>query len=467
MNPSSSSQLPANLGFQCPVTDLDGKTRPSASEVESSSDLSADEDSHEFVDTERGAEELETEEETRLPDPLQTSISGDNVLDSDRSSWTDLDFSVLVVLLSPAGSWLFGHDHLKNLFVVLLLIFYLHQLIEVPWKLYLASRPRRSARGTPSAPEREHRYIKLAKSELRSHEMTYLALTISSPFLGAFLLRKVVTTISGEESMHWFSTSLFVLATGVRPWSHLISRLRQRTRDLHDAVHYPSPETQLIAESQLKAVLGRVESLEKELRSVKRVMAVDRHVSEAHEEMFGAIEDVERIIKRQERKAESTKSQTEARMAQMEAIIARLESEKKRQIEAEPGALVRQLVTDLLEIPHAVWATIALYNAHPNLIREGRQANGLDHHSHNNQVKRTGSRLETIPEYADEKNVVFITANGPKLARRRKNSRYQTDEAKARSASPIDYVVETVLLPYRFSVRLLVAFIPPLRNILS
>lgn len=45
-------------------------------------------------------------------------------------SWSDLDLSLVVALVSPIGNWLTGSDHIKNLFLILLLIFYLHQLVE-------------------------------------------------------------------------------------------------------------------------------------------------------------------------------------------------------------------------------------------------------------------------------------------------------------------------------------------------
>jgi hypothetical protein len=45
------------------------------------------------------------------------------------SSWADVDPSVLLALSAPVGSWLTGGDHVKTLFLVLLLIVYLHQLI--------------------------------------------------------------------------------------------------------------------------------------------------------------------------------------------------------------------------------------------------------------------------------------------------------------------------------------------------
>lgn len=45
-------------------------------------------------------------------------------------SWADLDVSMIIALLSPVGNWLTGSDHVKNLLLLLLLVFYLHQLIE-------------------------------------------------------------------------------------------------------------------------------------------------------------------------------------------------------------------------------------------------------------------------------------------------------------------------------------------------
>lgn len=45
-------------------------------------------------------------------------------------SWADLDLSIIVACVSPIGNWLTGGDHIKNLLLIILLIFYLHQLIE-------------------------------------------------------------------------------------------------------------------------------------------------------------------------------------------------------------------------------------------------------------------------------------------------------------------------------------------------
>ena len=108
--------------------------------------------------------------------------------------------------MSPSSrAWygfnLTGGDHIKNLLIVLL-IFYLHQIIEstslssplllptltdshtpykVPWDLYQKSRPRRRSPSLPppppSADSPETTYRTYATSELRSFELSLLFLT--------------------------------------------------------------------------------------------------------------------------------------------------------------------------------------------------------------------------------------------------------------------------------------------------
>lgn len=88
--------------------------------------------------------------------------------------------------------------------------------------------------------------------ELRSLEIFYLSLTILSPFFGATLLRYVAIAISGDpKTLSWFSTSLFVLATGVRPWTHLAERLKDRSRALNEILDNSLPdESEAISEEE-------------------------------------------------------------------------------------------------------------------------------------------------------------------------------------------------------------------------
>jgi uncharacterized protein (UPF0335 family) len=189
--------------------------------------------------------------------------------------------------------------------------------------------------------------MRLAAAELQRHEFAYLLISIVTPFVGAALLRSVLGLVNGVDSISWFSTTLFVLAAGVRPWGHLISRLRERTISLHDTIHYPSPDTQFIAASRLQAVVDRVGSLEQELSTMKRAMAVRAYVEEMHNDLSSALQDTERAMRKQERKSESVRISYDTRFAALEKAVSRIErarGEKARIL--VPNSSATSSVTD-------------------------------------------------------------------------------------------------------------------------
>lgn len=71
-----------------------------------------------------------------VPRPPSRPRSSSVAKEKQSRTWADLEWSMVVALVSPVGNWLTGSDHVKNLFLLLLLIFYLHQLIEGQSGLY-------------------------------------------------------------------------------------------------------------------------------------------------------------------------------------------------------------------------------------------------------------------------------------------------------------------------------------------
>ncbi|KAH9173086.1 hypothetical protein EDB89DRAFT_2069065 [Lactarius sanguifluus] len=180
---------------------------------------------------------------------------------------TDLDLSVIISLIAPLVDWLTGSDYLGNLFLVLILIVYLHQLIQGTLHPCFGDNYIPNALKNLQGDEEAVTKIqtKRAATELQRQEFAYLFLSMITPFAGVALLRSVLGSINGVDSISWFSTTLFVLAAGVRPWGQFTSRLREHTSSLHDSIHYPSPDSQFIIDSRLQVVLNRVNSLEQEL----------------------------------------------------------------------------------------------------------------------------------------------------------------------------------------------------------
>ncbi|KAJ2916387.1 hypothetical protein MD484_g4061, partial [Candolleomyces efflorescens] len=217
-------------------------------------------------------------------------------------SWYEFDLAVVVALVSPVGNWLTGGDHIKNLLLVVLLIFYLHQIIE-----------------NPSAPV-EERYTHLATSELRQLELFFLLCTLLSPLLGALLLRYATAAVLGPESTSWFSTGLFVLATGMRPWAHLVDRLNERTMELHDFIHYPetfSPrqgQGQDITDHDQELLNNQVEDLERRYTKLEKQLAkLKASISHSKEEVYDYVDDLvenmEGTLREQESRSEKVQGQ--------------------------------------------------------------------------------------------------------------------------------------------------------------
>ena len=340
----------------------------------------------------------------------------------------------------------------------------------VPWQLYHASRGRRPVPGLPT-PRASEKYIsELASAELWRHEISYLFLAALAPFLGVFFLRTVILTITGEDAAPWFSTTVFVLASSLRPWSHIVSRLRHRVRDLHEAIHYPSPESQLIADSRIRGVLSHVEELERELERVKRTMVLGHAVKEAHDEIFDALEDVERSVKKQDRRVEMNRTLTETRLAEVEAIINRLETEGKTV--DQPGFVLRRLLADFTWLPHYLWDVLPFihqFKPIPSVTADkGKGSTATPNFHTYTPPSRRQPRLETIPENGDP-NAVFIPSNNGNpqrtALRRRRPIRYP--ESPKESDSPLTLFSQTVLLPYYLSLRLLAVVFPPIKTAIS
>ncbi|KAI0694923.1 hypothetical protein C8T65DRAFT_666270 [Cerioporus squamosus] len=429
------------------------------------------------------------------------------------SSWADLDLSIIVALVSPIGNWLTGGDHIKNVFLIILLIFYLHQIVEIPWQLYLGARPRKSARRVPSHHADEDEKIAyltaVAQSELHRSEILYLGLAIVSPFIGAFFLSHVLSALGDGAALSWFSTTLFVLATGIRPWSHLINRLQERTQELHTALHYPD-EDSLVSrheenERTLHAALKRIKALERELNRLQDHVKRVEQLREACDDLSDFLGDVERTVKRNERKADAARAAQSVRLTTVEQALVELDVRRKRDIAAFEAAGIRlpdrdtlfkqarsvvaSVFDKVLSIPRAI-IMLGLEDPHPQSERDefrlhsrsnghgGGHANGNgtslhphirspDREKHLTHVVPT---LATIPEAADsDSEETFVDRDGPtspSLKSRSSSGSRRARKSPGLGQRTFDVAQSVVLWPYRFSVRVLVAVFPPAESVL-
>ncbi|KAH0834104.1 hypothetical protein J3R83DRAFT_11392 [Lanmaoa asiatica] len=373
-----------------PITTRDGRSSPSeqyeASEVDSAAEGSDSPVASgsalpplSTMPTAQFSGELKVPAETDLPDVVN------------ERAWYEFDLSVVLALLSPIANWLTGSDYVKNILLILLLVFYLHQIIEVPWSLYLASRPRRALHTLPQDyTSTADKYHRAALSELHILEIFYLTLSVLSPFLGATLLRTVVVSFSGPSTVSWFSLSLFVLATGMRPWKHAIQRLRERTTDLHTIIHYPPSDTQ-----KMEVLMDRVAQLEAELKSLRKQSKSFN--SDMYDHVEDAIEMMEIAARRQEKKAEVAKAFVEGRLMKLEqnveALLERMEIRADRPALYRIMAQISTFVSALIEYLSPILPTWVVVRCRGNVSRSPRSSPKMGR-------PRTSIKLETIPEVA-------------------------------------------------------------------
>ncbi|KAL5498352.1 hypothetical protein ACEPAH_2494 [Sanghuangporus vaninii] len=292
--------------------------------------------------------------------PVQRTRSGSSSASS-SGSWLGYDLSIIVALVSPIGNILTGNDHIRNILLLLFLIYYLHQLVEVPWNLYLASIPSENL----FSPSEVTDPAKLAAyAELRSLEIFYLVLTVVSPFLGGSLLKYVATAISGDPaSLSWFSTSLFVLATGIRPWSHLAERLKNRSRALKALVEQQDLDGQPDDEEDPKVEIDReISDLRGKFDLVdKRLTDLDVSSSREWDDLADAIDAIELGVRKYQSESNKKAKEWDARIGVLETYVLDLHSKdrKTRIHEKETylrGVKLRAVFWDVLALPWTVSA---------------------------------------------------------------------------------------------------------------
>ena len=393
-------------------------------------------------------------------------------------------------------------------------------ICAVPWQLYLGARPRKSPR--PVAPPRHSdedekvAYLTgLAQSELRRSEVIYLGLSILSPFIGAVFLGRVLSALGDGAALSWFSTTLFVLATGIRPWSHLINRLQERTQDLHNALHNPDEDSLAIRyeenERTLHAALKRIESLERDLNHLREHVKRVEQLREVCDDLSEFLGDVERNVKRNERKADAARAAQSVRLTTVEQALVQLEERRKRDVAAFEAAGIRipdkdtlfkqassalaTLLDKALSIPRTV-IQLGLEDPDPQSehtksplgVNTDGKVNGHGNGSGTSVHLRIRSpdrekhfshivgvpTLATIPEAEDsDSEETFVDADrewptspSRKSSRSRSISSGHVPQTRGAKEKAFDFAQGVVLWPYRFSVRLIVVVFPPARGIL-
>lgn len=129
--------------------------------------------------------------------------------------------------------------------------------------------------------------------------------------------------------MSWFSTTLFVLATGIRPWTHLVQRLKDRSRVLNELLeeHVNTSGQQgverdaLEEAAELRVLIGALDTRLAELSAKNQ-----DEWSNMAEHVADVVDGVEQVLRRQREEITRSSKQHEARFAALEAHLTGINS---------------------------------------------------------------------------------------------------------------------------------------------
>lgn len=160
----------------------------------------------------------------------------------------------------------------------------------VPWAYYESARSRRIIHQktnppvTPQVSEDDPKAAKLfaeyerrkhITQELRWHELAGLAWVISSPIIAGYTLQYSRYFLSNyERYMSSFNVVVFVLAASLKPLSHVMMLLRERTL-------YLQSEAQT-SESQVQLLQRKLDIMEEELDTLRKAFATKKDLGQVN-----------------------------------------------------------------------------------------------------------------------------------------------------------------------------------------
>ncbi|BGP14274.1 hypothetical protein JCM10213_005834 [Rhodosporidiobolus nylandii] len=287
------------------------------------------------------------------------------------SGWHHLP--LVLVALPPLGAIIHGRaENWSDAIILLLVCFYLYQLIKVPWELYYASHARTVLPTSPSSPSSgapaspsllaqpadplaPHRESSTAA--LRRNELLSLLLTLLVPVLGASLLHYARGLLSDPDRyINRMMIGLFCVASGVRPWMRLVRLLKRNSLYHQSLVHYPS--------SEVYQLRKRVETLEEDLVQLSRAYATKSDVRTLRDGLDVPLSTLSKAVRRFARQEEFSRLSSDERFAALlETVeglkVAQAEGEREREemrrrMELEDASVGRLVVSTARHLVYAL-----------------------------------------------------------------------------------------------------------------
>ena len=267
-----------------------------------------------------------------------------------------------------------------------------------------------------------------------------LILCALTPFLGATLLRLGTSLLypGPEPALSWFSTTLFVLAAGIRPWRHLTHLLLVRTDALHLAAHRPS---QLRASLLARDSSPRIEQqLERENAKVDALMAEVGQLLVDLSTVISRSRAMGKVIKGLQKEVARRADIIEGRVEVLERHGAGVESAKGLGL---VGAGVGQVGRGISQMFTSVLWTIFPFMAEQNTQKRSARADGKKAR----RLRGVVGSLPPVPE-TDEAGVE-TKVGGARLDHEGRDGSGVHSSSSGAGSGPVSMLVDAATWPLR------------------
>ncbi|KAL8725308.1 MAG: hypothetical protein Q9181_006462 [Wetmoreana brouardii] len=214
-----------------------------------------------------------------------------------------------------------------------------------------------------------------AANELRTHELLALFACFLSPIFGGWLLHAIRSQLSrpSEGLVSNYNLTVFLLASEIRPLSHLIKMVQARTLYLQRTVHFDTHKTAHLDTANVADMAKRIDELEafvaKSPAAGKGSWDSESIKTEVRNSLQPDLDALNRAVRRYEKRMVALTMQTEARLQELEsrmsdaitlaAAAERSSAQQKTRRGSSTLVLIDWASTAVLLPLRAVWAALS------------------------------------------------------------------------------------------------------------
>ncbi|CAO3666353.1 unnamed protein product [Rhizopus microsporus] len=263
------------------------------------------------------------------------------------------DFIMILLILFYVYKWMTGTTIVYS---------YLHKSLNylVPWSYYESARIRRvihqqssvELKAGPKAEEAaylhklqtEREKQQSIHAELRRHELAGLVWIVLSPLIAGYTLRySRYFFANADKYISAFNVTVFTLAASIKPLSHVILLLQERTLYLQNEAAF--------SETEVEMLQSRIRFLEKEIDVLRRAYATKKDLGQITEDINPTLQQLTKTLHRFEKRDNALRTWSQQHFTAIEQKVKEFDQYICYRIEQDQRQQAHGVVVSLVLLP--------------------------------------------------------------------------------------------------------------------